>query len=440
MKYKALLTFLRVLIYAKRSLWWAGGRLGAALRSMGAPVWRLLGWVRYKINYALRRVGFTASPEFFLKRDFLQIILGIVVLSLTFPQTKLLAKADPLFAGRDTLAYRLLAPEDENEIQEIGSSEVTPITPIPAWRLGTLNAGSAPGEIGVYPIPDQMVIVAGGGAIAKPYIIPGANFGGSSGRTQVVEYRIEPGDSLSSIAYGFGVSVATILWENNLSERSLLRPGDVLRIPPATGVMHNIARGDTLGKIATRYGVKPEEIVAFNHLKSDGTDLVIGEKIMVPGGIKPQQRALAQAPRTAASFQRVAAPPRSSAAASSRGFVWPAGVRTITQYFSWRHHAVDIAGPWQTAIYAAKGGVVETSQCGWNGGYGCYIIIDHGGGVKTLYGHHSSLLVSPGERVEAGQTIALMGNTGNVRGHTGIHLHFEVMINGVRVNPLGYVR
>jgi murein DD-endopeptidase MepM/ murein hydrolase activator NlpD len=101
---------------------------------------------------------------------------------------------------------------------------------------------------------------------------------------------------------------------------------------------------------------------------------------------------------------------------------------------------LDIAGPFATPTYAAKAGVVEKAQCGWNSGYGCVIIIDHGGGIKTLYGHHSKLLVSAGDHVDAGDTIGLMGNTGNVRGITGIHVHFEVIVGGVRVNPLGYVR
>jgi murein DD-endopeptidase MepM/ murein hydrolase activator NlpD len=133
-------------------------------------------------------------------------------------------------------------------------------------------------------------------------------------------------------------------------------------------------------------------------------------------------------------------PPSSSAGASESGYVWPSGARIITQYYGLRHHALDIAGAWQTPNYATKAGKVITSQCGWNSGYGCYIIIDHGGGVKSLYGHNSKLLVSVGDEVEAGQTIGLMGNTGKVRGLTGIHLHFEIIVNGARVNPLRYTR
>ena len=403
-------------------------------------VWRVGRLLQYKLIFLLKRYGLLPRRELFLKRDFLQIILGLIIFCLAIPQTKLFAKPDPLFAGHQTSAYRLLSLEDENGFEEVIGTDEVVISPAPSWRTGALNAGQITGKQIDYPAPDQLAIVAGGTALSKPFLIPGATIGGNTLRTQLVNYAVEPGDSLSSIAYQFGVSVATILWENKLTERSIIRPGDTLHIPPASGVMHTVAKGDTLGKVAKRYGVTGDAIVAFNHLKADGTDLVIGERIMVPGGVKPNEQTLARSPRTTGSFQRIATLPRSTGSASASGFVWPSGIHTITQYFSWRHHAIDIAGPWQTPTYAAKAGVVEKSQCGWNGGYGCYVIIDHGGGLKTLYGHHSVLLVQPGEHVDAGQTIALMGNTGNVRGHTGIHLHFEVTINGVHVNPLGYVR
>ena len=72
--------------------------------------------------------------------------------------------------------------------------------------------------------------------------------------------------------------------------------------------------------------------------------------------------------------------------------------------------------------------------------YGCVVMIDHGGGIKTLYGHNSRLLVTVGEYVEAGQTIALMGNTVKCAVSTGIHLHFEVWVNNVRNNPFRFVK
>jgi murein DD-endopeptidase MepM/ murein hydrolase activator NlpD len=280
--------------------------------------------------------------------------------------------------------------------------------------------------------------MAGGSAVSKPILMPGATMGGA--RYRVEEYTVMPGDSLGTIAEDFNVSIATVLWENNLNLNSVLRLGNILRIPPVTGIMHKVKKGDTIKKIAKLYGAKEDNIITFNRLKEDGSDLVIGEKIMVPDGIKPREQAIARISTNYASVGRVVTPPRSSQSPLASGFVWPSGARTITQYYNWKHHALDIAGLWQSPNYAAKAGVVEISQCGWNRGYGCYILINHGGGVKTLYGHNSKLLVFPGDYVEAGQTIGLMGNTGNVRGVTGIHLHFEIQINGTKVNPLGYIR
>jgi murein DD-endopeptidase MepM/ murein hydrolase activator NlpD len=263
----------------------------------------------------------------------------------------------------------------------------------------------------------------------------------ASSRTDVTDYQIEPGDSLSSIAYEFGVSVGTVMWENNLSLRSILKPGMVLKIPPVTGVMHTVKKGDTLKKIASTYDAKVEDIIAFNHLEENGSDLKTGERIVVPNGSRTTVAvAPTKKPIISQSSVRRPAPPNSLALPSISGFVWPTGSHIITQYYGLKHHALDIGGAWQTPIYATKSGTVVVSQCGWNSGYGCYIIIDHGDGVRSLYGHNSQLLVSVGDYVETGQTIALMGNTGKVRGVTGIHSHFEIQVKGGRVNPLKYVR
>lgn len=116
-------------------------------------------------------------------------------------------------------------------------------------------------------------------------------------------------------------------------------------------------------------------------------------------------------------------------------YFWPTKSETITQYFSEAHPALDIAGKLNDPIYAAANGAVERADCS-DAEKGCYIILDHGSAVKTMYGHNAKLNVEVGDKVKKEQEIALMGNTGEVRGKPGVHLHFEVSINGTSVDPI----
>ncbi|MHC1721642.1 MAG: murein hydrolase activator EnvC [Aminipila sp.] len=124
---------------------------------------------------------------------------------------------------------------------------------------------------------------------------------------------------------------------------------------------------------------------------------------------------------------------------------WPApGVSKITSPFGYRihpilkvkklHTGVDIGAPSGTTIVAANGGTVI--KAGWNNSYGNMVMIDHGGGIVTLYAHNSSLLVGNGDVVSRGQAIAKSGSTGQ---STGPHLHFEVRVNGDYKDPLGWI-
>lgn len=133
----------------------------------------------------------------------------------------------------------------------------------------------------------------------------------------------------------------------------------------------------------------------------------------------------------------------SSAAAGTGRMIWPlAG--PVTSEFGWRTHPIygtaryhsglDIGGDYGQSVCAADSGTV--SYAGWISGYGNTVIIDHGGGVSTLYGHNQSLAVSVGQSVAQGETIAYCGSTGN---STGPHCHFEVRVNGEPVSPYNYL-
>lgn len=441
MRYTFLLRTFRVLIYFKRFSWWLGARFYFVLAKIFGRGWRTGAWASYKLNYFLEKSGLRQTGNWLLRREVLQALVLVVLFFSAIPQTKLYASKDLYLPGQKTIAYNLIGSDEDYSLEEV-LPEAGDLTspPIPSWREGTVReepGGGAEQNL-IWRDRELAEPVAGGTALFKPILMPGAVVGKS--RTGAVEYIVEPGDSLGTIAFQFDVSVATVLWENGLNLRSVIRPGDKLTILPASGLTHKIKKGDTLKKIAAAYGAKAEEIIRFNKLKEDGSDLIVGEKIMVPGGVRPQDRVVARVAQNYASFQRVAIPPSANYRASASGYVWPTAARTITQYFSWRHQAIDIAGPYLTPNYAAKAGTVETAQCGWNSGFGCTIVINHGGGVKTRYSHNARLLVSPGEYVQTGQTIALMGNTGKVRGRTGIHIDFRIYVNGVQVNPLGYVR
>jgi murein DD-endopeptidase MepM/ murein hydrolase activator NlpD len=122
---------------------------------------------------------------------------------------------------------------------------------------------------------------------------------------------------------------------------------------------------------------------------------------------------------------------------SAAGFVWPV-LGPVTSPFGWRwgrmHEGIDIGASSGTPIRAAASGTVI--YAGWLGGYGNLVVIDHGGGIATAYGHQSSIAAGYGASVAQGQVIGYVGSTGH---STGPHLHFEVRVNGLPQDPLGYL-
>ena len=134
---------------------------------------------------------------------------------------------------------------------------------------------------------------------------------------------------------------------------------------------------------------------------------------------------------------QAASGPTGGGSPSAAGLIWPV-IGPVTSPFGMRwgrmHEGIDIAAPTGTAIRAAAGGSVI--YAGWLGGYGNLVVIDHGNGLAPAYGHQSSVAVATGQAVSQGQTIGYVGSTGH---STGPHLHFEVRVNGVPVDPLGYL-
>lgn len=247
----------------------------------------------------------------------------------------------------------------------------------------------------------------------------------------VTEYRVKEGDSLASIAKTFGVSMDTIIWENNLKNSEAIKPKQLLRILPETGVRHRVARGETIYSVAKYYGVDAQAIAdyPFNTFSNDETfALVLGQELFIPDGVKPNSLAV-DSPR----LVTIEVPPRPGVKGEGN-FIWPSWGH-ISQKYSWYHTGIDLANHDNPPVSASQGGTVV--KAGWNaGGYGNYVVIDHGNGYKTLYAHmlNGSLLVKAGDVVKQGQRIGTMGSTGR---STGTHLHFEVFKDGKRTDPFG---
>lgn len=251
-------------------------------------------------------------------------------------------------------------------------------------------------------------------------------------RNETIKYTVQSGDTLFSIGQNYKISVDALRYINSLSDADSLSVGQVLSIPPISGIVHKVKSGDSLSSISKLYDVPSQAIADFNYL-TDLASLKIGSELVIPDAKIPQQIT----PQTPSSGTQLADVQFESG--FKKGWcVWPTTTRIITQYFYWYHSGIDVATPWFTAmppIFACAGGRVV--RAGWDPtGYGISIVLDHGNGFQTLYAHLSKLRVSYGDYVKQGQTIGVMGNTGR---STGPHLHFEVRKNNTRLNPMNHV-
>lgn len=236
----------------------------------------------------------------------------------------------------------------------------------------------------------------------------------SSVSKEIIEYMTGSEDTITSLSKKFGISEETIMWANNLEKKSKLKPGQKLIIPPISGVIYYVKKGDTLKEISREHKAAVKEIILFNELVDEG-DIYIGDILVIPHGVKIKKKYLDL------KFTEIPL--------GSNYFISPVSHFILTQGLH-DNNAVDLANKCGTPIYASAQGKVLRAKLDQNFGGGNYITILHPNGVVTYYGHLREMLVNPGEEVSQGQMIGLMGGKPGDFGSgisTGCHLHFGVI-------------
>jgi murein DD-endopeptidase MepM/ murein hydrolase activator NlpD len=272
-------------------------------------------------------------------------------------------------------------------------------------------------------------------------------------REEVIEYKVQRGDTVFGIAEKFGLKPETILWGNyNIlaDDPHRLRPGQVLNILPVDGTYYQWHAGDNLRVVAKFFGVKPEDIIDYpaNHLPPD-TDpehphIAPGTWLVVPGGHRAfVSWSAPQISRKNPAVAKVLGPGFCgkvyTGPVGTGTFIWPTTLHYLSGYDyspAINHYGIDIAGKLGYPVYAVDNGVVV--YAGWNNwGYGNVVVIDHGNGWQSLYAHLSRILVQCGQAVYQGDMIGAIGSTGN---STGPHLHFELRHEKYgKVNPWNFL-
>jgi len=278
--------------------------------------------------------------------------------------------------------------------------------------------------------------------------------------TTPISYTVRPGDTLFTIALEMGLDLDDVpcAVRADFTVDQPLVIGDVLSVPPANVVCHEVQPGETVASIAAAYFVEPEQIgaLAWNRLAgqpdsrlSPHTHLRVPIAALMPGHAVTDADlsfllTMLNMPVDTSPFvvftQKNAARATTNVAVGPVPADWPYGSGRFTwptygwlsQGYRFDHRAVDVAAPQGTPVTAADRGVVL--RAGWNNqGYGRFVIIDHKIDYVTLYAHLDRVLVEEGEIVGQGQVIGTVGSTGN---STGPHLHFEIRDFGRLTNPL----
>ena len=258
-------------------------------------------------------------------------------------------------------------------------------------------------------------------------------------RYNEIDHVVIRGDSVFGISSEYNINPETLLWANyDVLEDSpdSLRLGMVLRVPPTNGVYYKWQAGDTLESVATKFKANVEDVVNWpgNNIDLDNPNPEVGSFVMIPGGSREfVQWLIPTVARGSSGTASLNASACGAGPVGSGAFVWPADNHFLSGNDYWGGHlGIDLAAGEGAPVYAADSGVVTMAAGGYNGGYGNVIMIDHGNGYVTLYGHLSQILVTRCQSVYAGNLIGLSGNTGN---SFGAHLHFEVRQGGGFLSP-----
>lgn len=287
--------------------------------------------------------------------------------------------------------------------------------------------------------------------------LSGNGSGGSDGQESVVAdtgapenpfllYSVQEGDTASAIAARFGIELRYLLFANpDLRDGELLVVGQMLLIPAGNGLLYHMRYGETLSDLATRYGVSVDAIIGWRGNGINSADQVVEDQLVfIPGGsppitILPEPTAVPTNPPVLVTGPDTSPQnPPSAPASGSSGLIWPV-YGPISSYMDASHPLgidIDLYNNAGASIAAATSGTVTFAGGDPCCSYGLYVVVMSPDGIETLYAHFSSIAVSYGQQVGQGQTLGYAGCTGYC---TGTHLHFEVIDNGVRVNPLSYL-
>lgn len=266
-------------------------------------------------------------------------------------------------------------------------------------------------------------------------------------------YKVEEGDTVSTIAARNNIDPAYILANNaDLHDGNLLTLGQSIIIPAGNGILHEVRYGETLSDIAARYGVDEAAITDFRANDIASADRIAeAQLVFVPNAVVQVAPAAAEAPADASAPEQAAAPEDTGGGAagapsgivaggpnSSAGLIWPVSGPISSYYGAGHPLGIDIDGfnLAGAAVAAATSGTVVFAGGNACCSYGLYVVVVSPGGIETLYGHLSSISVVQGQEVAQGEALGVIGSTGY---STGRHLHFEVIDNGVRENPLSYL-